>query len=311
MSLYRTPVIRIFLAIVISILLHVAILWLPHVQLSRGNLLLPPITVKLQPLPKIVAQAAALPEVASRASRPDNNASENSISHAVESLKEMDKSSENRLFPKHLFLAFDVYESGGIFRVAETHHQLDINKDNYNLRAIKKAVVLPILQATEQFSQTSQGKVSEQGLRPDLFKEERVAKGRKQRFQTVFDWEGQSLSFVNEKDVALPVDTQDPLSFMYQLSQISMNSEIITLSIADGASLEGYRIEIRKTEDIDTPMGILRTLHLRKMHSHDEPYFEIWLALEYRLLPVMFRQMNSANEVIEEMVISDMRASDE
>jgi hypothetical protein len=58
-------------------------------------------------------------------------------------------------------------------------------------------------------------------------------------------------------------------------------------------------------------MGKLRALHLRKMHAQGEAYFEIWLGLEYRLLPVKFRMVNALDKVTEEYVISDILAADE
>jgi len=59
-----------------------------------------------------------------------------------------------------------------------------------------------------------------------------------------------------------------------------------------------------------TPIGKLRALHLRKMHTQGEAYFEIWLGLEYRLLPVKFHQVDSSGKVTEESVISGIRAAD-
>lgn len=47
------------------------------------------------------------------------------------------------------------------------------------------------------------------------------------------------------------------------------------------------------------------------MHTQDEAYFEIWLGLEYCLLPVKFRQVGGSGGVIEEFVISGIRATDE
>jgi len=54
-----------------------------------------------------------------------------------------------------------------------------------------------------------------------------------------------------------------------------------------------------------------RSLPLRKIHAQGEAYFEIWLGLEYRLLPVKFRQIDSSDEVTDEFVIADIRAAEE
>jgi len=90
-----------------------------------------------------------------------------------------------------------------------------------------------------------------------------------------------------------------------------MNGEYFTLPVSNGTQLQQYQIEIGAKEIIDTPMGKLRALHLRKMHLDGEAYFDIWLGLEYRMLPVKFSRVDSSNNVTEEFVISDIRAADE
>lgn len=311
MIVFRPPVRRVSIAVAFSVLIHAVILWIPHIQLSREKVQLPPLTVKLQPLPKKVAPVAAIPEVASHASKPDANALEKPLTSIVETMKEMDKSADNHLFPKHLLLTFDVYRDSGVLRVAELYHQLDILNKDYSLRAIRQNSTLSKLQDGNQFTQISQGKISEQGLRPDDYTDNKTTINSSRNLKADFDWAAQKLHFSKGGDVVLPADTQDILSFMYQLSQISLRNEIITLSVSDGAHLEKYRIEIGRVEEIITPMGNLHAHHLRKMHQLNEPYFEIWLALEYRLLPVKFRELDASGAVIEEFVISDIRASDE
>ena len=101
------------------------------------------------------------------------------------------------------------------------------------------------------------------------------------------------------------------LSFSYQLSQISLQKEMIPLSITNGMKLDQIQFEAGGAEDISTPMGNLHTLRLRKSHAQGEAYFEVWLGMEYRLLPVKLRQTNALGKVIEEFSISDIRASDE
>jgi|GEM_PF-4903864 len=48
-----------------------------------------------------------------------------------------------------------------------------------------------------------------------------------------------------------------------------------------------------------------------KFTPNAKPIFEIWLGLEYRLLPVKFRQIDSSDEVTDEFVIADIRAAEE
>jgi len=316
-ALFSTPARRIGFAIVFSVLIHAFVLWLPYIHLSHGKVRFPPLTVRLEILPKHeaipepVAQPDLQPELVAQAIKPGGKSSGKTATNIPVKMKKMEKSAATHQFPKNVQLTFDVYKGAGIFRIGEIRQQLDIHKDKYTLRSSKQANGLSSLLNTDRITQISQGKIGDQGLQPEIFKVEKITSGGKQNLKVTFDWATQKLRFLQGGETILPADAQDGLSFMYQLSQISMQQEIIPLSISDGANLEKYEIEIGRAEDIDSPMGKLRALHLRKIHSQDEAYFEIWLGLEYRLLPVKFRQIDGAGQVIEEFVISDMRASDE
>ncbi|MFZ2302443.1 MAG: DUF3108 domain-containing protein [Gallionella sp.] len=223
----------------------------------------------------------------------------------------MEKSAEARLFPKHVQLNFSVYGGTDFFRIGELHHQLDIYKDKYILKAAKQTAGPTSLLNNDRLIQSSRGEIGEQGLQPETFKEEKITGGGRQSLKVTFDRAAQKLRFSHGGNTDLIADAQDALSFMYQLSQLPMDREIIPLPISDGAYLKEYEIEIGGKEDIDTPMGKLQALHLRKLHTQGEAYFEIWLGLEYRLLPVKFRQVDGSDKVTEEFVISDIRATDE
>lgn len=283
-------------------MIHGAFLWLPDIRLSRNEVHLPPLTARLEPLSK--------PETEVKASRQVVGSSTQPISNTAGAMKEMEKSVATHLFPGHVQLTFAVFRGTDVFRVGELRHQLDIQSDKYTLKAIKQTAGLKSLLNNDRLIQTSRGKIGEQGLQPETFKEEKSPGGGKTGLKATFDWAKQILRFSHGGEIALPVDTQDILSFMYQLSQLSMHREIIPLPVSDGKSLEKYEIEIGRAEDIDTPAGKLRALHLRKMHLQDEAYFEIWLGLEYRSLPVKFRMVNSSGETLEEYVISEIRAEE-
>lgn len=306
-TLLRTPVRRIVFAITLSALIHAAILWLPQIRWPHNEVQLPPLAVRLEPLPKPLVQPAK-PEPAKPATKPNGTASTHSTAKATD---KTEKSVAHRLFLNHIQLTFDVYGGIGGFRIGDTYHRLEINRDRYTLKAVKRITGLAGLFNDEQTTQISRGKIIERGLQPESFTEEKTTNGSKQNLKATFDWAAQKLRFGRNSEISLPDDAQDVLSFTYQLSQLSMRGEIIPLAISDGRQLENYRLEVGGEEDISTPMGEVHALHLRKMHARGEAYFEIWLGLEYRLLPVKFRRIGISDEMIEEIVISDIRIVDE
>ena len=310
----RTPARRVVFAIALSAMIHAAILWLPHLQLPHDKVQLPPLTARLEHLPLPVAQPAAKPEPVNQASEPDGSLPSKPINNTAHAMKEMEKSAAARPFPKHVQLTFAVYRGTDIFRAGELRHQLDIDGDRYTLKSVKQAAGLSSMLNGERIIQASHGKIGDHGLQPKAFKKEKITGSGKQNLKVTFDWATQNLRFSRGGIISLPTDAQDSLSFMYQLSQLSdffKHREFFPLPVSDGTQLEQLQIEIGGEEDISTPLGKLRGLHLRKMHAQGEAYFEIWLGLEYRLLPVKLRQVDGSGEVIEEIVISDIRATDE
>ena len=99
-------------------------------------------------------------------------------------------------------------------------------------------------------------------------------------------------------------------TLLSQEAQLPMDLEVFTLPVSDGKQLRQYQLEIGAKENISTPFGNIRALHLRTMHTQGESYFEIWLGLEYLMLPVKFSQVDSSGEVVEEFDVSDIRAAD-
>ena len=225
----------------------------------------------------------------------------------------MNKTEQNTAtqpFPKHLQLSFIAYRGADGLRTGEIRQQLDINDGRYALRSVRETSGLASLRNNDRLIQTSHGNIDEHGLHPDLYEIEKITAAGKFYRQSLLDHKSGTLRFSDGSSAALPTDTQDSLSFMYQLSQLSINAEFFALPVSDTAQLRQYQIEIGTREDIDTPLGKLRALHLREMHAPGNAYFEIWLGLEYRRLPVKFREVDSSGKVTDEYVISGIRASD-
>lgn len=316
-EIFRTPFQRISIAFGFSVLMHTVIMWLPNIHLSHEKVQLPPLSARMEVLlekvvsPEAIAQPEERYELVSKVNSPGRKASGKSLAKISSTMKKMERSEISHQFPKHLHLSFAVYKGAGHLRIGELIHQLEILNDRYTLTAVKRIARISGMPGQELFIQTSHGLIGEPGLHPETYKEEVSASGKKQNLKVNFDWEAQRLRFSNGGDVALPESAQDVLSFMYQNSQISMEREIVSFSVATGTAVEQYEFEIGRPEEIESPMGPLHAFRLRQLHKKGESYFEIWLGLEYRFLPVMFRQINAAGEVIEKSIISDIRASED
>lgn len=313
---FSTPARRIALAIALSVLIHAAILWLPYIQLPQARVQLPPLSVRLEALPKPAETTAmksepAKPEPVYPLTKSEVGASAKPETSAMTALNRTEASTATQQFPKHLQLRFTVYKGADGFSTGEILQQLDIRGDRYSLKSVRQNSGLASLRNSDQLIQTSRGRIVETGLQPGMFEEQQITGDGTQNFRVTFDRAAGKLRYSNGGEAALPADAQDDLSFMYQLSQLPMRGEFFPMPISDGIQLRQYQIEIGANEDMDTPLGKMHALHLREMHTRGAAYFEIWLGLEYRLLPVRFRQVDGSGDVTEEFVLSGIRAADE
>jgi hypothetical protein len=338
----RTPVRRLVLAVLISILLHSSVMWVPRMRLPHFDTEMPPLTVRLEPLPPRPYMTKPEPV---KAVRPSRAAPSQTVDQPTSLLPqsavvpanapdEMQQAQEpapkietlpvpvavvpegywtKPVLPKHAQLDFAVYQGGtASFRIGEARHALDIVDGRYVLQAETRTVGLVNFFKSFRLAQSSRGVVDNNGLRPERYQEERVASGNAQKLEAVFDWPAKTLNSQGGGKAELPDDALDTLSMLYQLSQVRMdNKEIVALHIGNGKKLEYYEFEIAQQEEIDTPMGKLRTLHLRKLHNQNEEGMEVWLGLEYRMLPVKVRHLDRAGEVSGEAIIAGIRVSDE
>jgi hypothetical protein len=117
--------------------------------------------------------------------------------------------------------------------------------------------------------------------------------------------------FSSGQEAALPQQTQDILSILYQFPILRPHEEIVSINIGTGKKFETFHFGIVFEEQLDTAMGTLQTVHFRKIHKAHEEGLEIWFAQEYRLFPVKISHVNKDGKIDGEAIITDIRVSDE
>lgn len=335
---------RIALAIALSLLIHAAFLFGPNLtRLAPVEVVLPPLNAKLEPLPAAKPKSIPEPHPKHRtephkpALRPRSRQTEPRPVISTPAPSEIAKPEEAREavppdaapqardaeipavenaepmypLPRHAQLTFVVYKGTG-FPVGEAHQKLDVGDDkSYILQIGVNTVGLASLLKTFELNQQSRGRITEHGLRPDEYSENKLTSKGVQLLDAKFDWQNRQLAFSSGNSVALPDTAQDMLSFLYQFSQMPLDHARLPMNVSNGKKLESYEIEVGKEEEIITRMGKIRALPLRKVHTPGEEGLEVWLGLEYRLLPVKIVQIDRNGEIAGQMVISEIRVSDE
>ena len=254
-----------------------------------------------------LAQPAVQPETAQT----------NKLSDALAKLQ-LWKSNNPGKFPKNILLSYSIYGTAGGLKSGDLIGQFQSHEEQYTFQTVQKTNgPLEIMGVTSPVERMSRGTLGNKGLRPDSL----TVKGKQPNTEITFDWSGHKLSYADNastgRAVNLPDKTQDSMSllmqlrFAYQQSLYPRFQETIPLIVLNDNIIEQYELEIGAQESIDTPLGKIRALHLRRMHQRGEPFLEIWLGVEDFMLPVKFHTINGAGEAVDEFLISDIRVSDE
>lgn len=318
---------RISLAISLSLLLHAIAMFAPLIELPKTEVPLPPLTARLEPLPKIAPPPAPpkkpKPKRAETPPQPEERQSaevqgeEPQIDPEPQPPAE-DTSAEEATaqparppLPRRAQLTFAAYQGEGGMQLGEAVHRLDIEQGQYVLETVTQTTGVASFFKSYLLTQTSRGQVDAHGLHPISYGEEKKLSSSKQNLSAEFDWTGHKLRFSHGGEAALPEGGQDILSFLYQLSQQRLDKGMVPMYISNGKKLEYYELAVGEEELIQSPLGKLRALPLRKIHGPGEEGLDIWLGLEYRLLPVKVRQIERSGEIAGEMVITEIRVSEE
>ena len=160
----------------------------------------------------------------------------------------------------------------------------------------------------------SQGSVTREGLRPESFLMSRTRRGQTEAAQARFDWKAGNLSYGYARDpksAPLAAGTQDFMSFIYQMVMVPPASGRHRVPITTGSRFEIYEIEVLPEEFIETPLGTLKVLPVKQLPRPGAEHIELWLAAEYRYLPVRIRHFDREGQYSGEQLASEIRVSDE
>ncbi len=195
--------------------------------------------------------------------------------------------------PKRVEIEFGGF-NGGKGRGKQTFELLP--DGHYKLSAEMSMPV--ILFISGSIEQSSEGLVTPTGLQPLTFRQKTT--GGKPQLAN-FDWTANRVTLDTGKrtDVLdLPPGTQDFLSFMYQFMFVPP-LEQMRLNVVTGKKLKTYVYEFEGEESLPTKMGPLQTWHIGRSGGDGDEKTEIWLAVEYRHLPVRIRKTEKDGSAID------------
>lgn len=195
--------------------------------------------------------------------------------------------------PQRVTTRFTLFKGLNGLRVGRAEQVWKLDGERYTISSVAEASGLFSLFASGKYIQESRGEITPAGLQPSSYRVERGQSADKTD-TAEFDWNAMTLTLASgggKKTLKLPEGTQDLLSFMYQLAFAPPQSSFVKLQVTNGRKLDSYAYWVVE-EALETPMGVLNTLHLGKHREAGEKDTEVWLAADYHYLPVKISQLD-------------------
>lgn len=205
--------------------------------------------------------------------------------------------------PNSVLVTYDVYM--GSLKIGQIDESYTRNKDHYILSSATRAAGLLAIFKPGKILINSSGLIGAKGLLPLRFSDQREGEESRNR-SAEFDWDTRQLTLIHPTHrtvVALPDDTQDRLSAMYQFMFLSLKSSTaIHFPMTNGSKLDNYRYAISPKQKLKTPAGEFETLYLDNQARKGESRTEIWLATEHHNLPCKMTITDAGGEQITQIL---------
>lgn len=219
-----------------------------------------------------------------------------------------------RRLPKKGRITYTLYLGEDQFPVGRTVQSWQVEGDTYRLGSFSETTGIVDFFRSQRLNYLSQGLITARGLKPEKFLMSRTRRGKTEEARASFDWNAGTVALGKtgaKHSATLPDASQDMVSFVYQLGLAPPAPGRIRLPITNGSRLEVYELDVLAEEEIQTPLGTLRALPVKQLRHGDEESIEVWLATEYRYLPVRILFYDRYGKPAGEQVVSEIRLSEE
>ncbi len=312
--------IAIVLALAASLGIHAAALFGPDIELFGGGTE-EPVTLRaeLQPLPastakpdvekkaavkaqpkaksRPLARSKPAPEAPSIAAEPEAPAAPD-VEPALADVTSPPLEPVQPLLPAKGIIRFAIYMGTQGFQIGRAEHRWEFTEDGrYHLFGMTETSGLAALIKTVRFENESRGRLVAGGLQPEHYLSRKNGKDANENAD--FDWSATQVLLSRDGQTrTIALGTQDILSLNYHLAYVRQPEHGATVGVVTGKKYERYALDSLGEEEIDTPAGHFRTLHLRAMTDSTTDHR---LALEHHRLPVKIRFTDQKGDIFEQI----------
>jgi hypothetical protein len=201
---------------------------------------------------------------------------------------------------KKVVIDYDVRRSldGSPVGAARTMYFLGEN-NQYSIKNEVEAKGFVSLFYWNKLVQTSEGIVTPEGLKPKNY---HYQFGSKIDNYAIFDWESKKIiTTISGKTSEFDMleGSQDMLSFMYQF-MFEPPLTKMKIFITNGKNYKPYDYSYIGEEIIETEMDKILTMHIAKFNYNNEERIDLWLAKDYRYLPVKIRKTEKDGSILDQ-----------
>ena len=195
-------------------------------------------------------------------------------------------------------ISFAIYKGSLGLQIGRAEHRWEFNADgSYRLTAVTETSGLAALFKPVRMETESRGRMAAGGLQPETYRS--LKNGKDANENADFDWSTAAVRLARDGSVRpIAPGTQDLLSLNYQLAYLGKLAEGSSMGVVTGKKYERYALDSLGEEEVETPAGRFRTLHLRAMTDN---ITEIWIALDRQHLPVKIRFTDKKGESFEQV----------
>lgn len=192
-------------------------------------------------------------------------------------------------------------------QVASLDYSIAHDGRQYRLRSEGRAEGLTALLYSGVLSQSSTGRLTDNGLEPQRYAEQR---GKRAERWAAVDRSAAQVSFSGNPPVPWVAGAQDRLSVLVQiglLARVAPNRfvagalvEVPELTLRD---IENARYASHGQEILETPDGPVHALHLERIAPRrpEDPRIDVWLGYDRGMLPVRIRLTDSGGRVLDQL----------
>lgn len=190
-------------------------------------------------------------------------------------------------WPREGRIVYEVFRGDQNFLVGQTAHSWEQDGQRYRMRSVVETTGLVALMRSFRYVQTSEGRITPQGLVPEHFRVDQEGRGAE---SADFHWEaGEAVVRRNkgpERRGAVRPGDQDVLSIWHQLALMGEPPPHLRLNLVSNKAVTPSELETVGMDVLNLPLGHVMAHHLRARALDNSLTLDIWLAEKFGYLPV-------------------------